>query len=100
MGQFADGTPRDGHRWASRKTRFKIISTTQEISQEHAALHKNRLYRRWGIKTAREYARIKIYVLRLFFGKPDFTTRNAPGHGDDDARFYDRQQAYVYARGG
>ena len=30
-------------------------------SQEHAAaLLKNRLYRRWGIKTAREYARIKI----------------------------------------
>ena len=29
---------------------------------------------------------------------PDFT--NAPGHGDDDARFYDRQQAYVHARGG
>ena len=31
-------------------------------------------------------------------GNPDFT--NAPGHGDDDARFYDRQQAYVHARGG
>ena len=29
---------------------------------------------------------------------PDFT--NAPGHGDDDARFYDRQQAYIHARGG
>ena len=29
-------------------------------SEEHAAaLLKNRLYRRWGIKTAREYARIK-----------------------------------------
>ena len=28
----------------------------------------------------------------------DFT--NPPGHGDDDARFYDRQQAYVHARGG
>jgi len=26
---------------------------------------------------------------------------NAPGHGDDDdARFYDWQQAYVHARGG
>ena len=23
-----------------------------------------------------------------------------PGHGDDDARFYDRQQAYVHAHGG
>ena len=36
--------------------------------------------------------------LRLVGGNPDFT--NAPGHGDDDARFYDRQQAYVHARGG
>ena len=49
----------------------------------------------WGIKTAREYARIKIDGLRLVGGNPDFT--NAPGHGDDDARFYDRQQAYVHA---
>ena len=64
-------------------------------SEEHAAaLLKNRLYRRWGIKTAREYARIKIDGLRLVGGNPDFT--NAPGHGDDDARFYDRQQAYVH----
>ena len=48
-------------------------------SQEHAAaLLKNRLYRRWGIKTAREYARIKIDGLRLVGGNPDFT--NAPGH--------------------
>ena len=68
-------------------------------SQDHTtALLKNRLYRRWGIKTAREYARIKIDGLRLVGGNPDFT--NAPGHGDDDARFYDRQQAYVHARGG
>ena len=44
------------------------------------------------------YARIKIDGLRLVGGNPDFT--NAPGHGDDDARFYDRQQAYVHARGG
>ena len=29
------------------------------------ALLKNRLYRRWGIETAREYARIKIDGLRL-----------------------------------
>ena len=59
-------------------------------SEEHAAaLLKNRLYRRWGIKTAREYARIKIDGLRLVGGNRDFT--NAPGHGDDDARFYDRQ---------
>ena len=65
-------------------------------SEEHAAaLLKNRLYRRWGIKTAREYARIKIDGLRLVGGNPDFT--NPPGHGDDDARFYDRQQAYVHA---
>ena len=28
-------------------------------------------------------------------GNPDFT--NAPGHGDDDARYYNRQQAYVPA---
>ena len=55
-------------------------------------------YRGWGIKTAREYARIKINGLRLVGGNPDFA--NAPGHGDDDARFYDRQQAYVHARGG
>ena len=48
--------------------------------------------------TAREYARIKIDGLRLVGGNPDFT--NPPGHGDDDARFYDRQQAYVHARGG
>ena len=31
------------------------------------------LYRRWGIKTAREYARIKINGLRLVGGNPDFT---------------------------
>ena len=40
----------------------------------------------------------EIDGLRLVGGNPDFT--NAPGHGDDDARFYDRQQAYVHARGG
>ena len=34
----------------------------------------------------------------LVGGNPDFT--NAPGQGDDDARFYDRQQAYVHTRGG
>ena len=44
------------------------------------------------------YARIKIDGLRLVGGNPDFT--NAPGHGNDDTRFYDRQQAYVHARGG
>ena len=61
----------------------------------------------WGLKTRRraailpwerEYARIKIDGLRLVGGNPDFT--NAPGHGNDDTRFYDRQQAYVHARGG
>ena len=64
------------------------------------ALLKNRLYRRWGIKTAREYARIKIDGLRLVGGNPDFT--RAPGRDDADARVYDRQQleAYVHARGG
>ena len=68
-------------------------------SQDHAAaLLKNRLYRRWGIKTSREYARIKIDGPRLVGGNPDFT--NVPGHDDDDARFHDRQQAYVHARVG
>ncbi len=46
-------------------------------SEEHAAaLLKNRLYRRWGIKTAREYARIKIDGLRLVGGNPDFTSES------------------------
>ena len=68
-------------------------------SYEHTAvLLKNRLYRRWGIKSAREFARIKIEGLRLVGGHPDFT--NTPAHADDGARFYDRQQAYVPARGG
>ena len=45
--------------------------------------------------------RVKIDGLRLVGSNrdpADFT--NEPGHGDDDARFYDRQQAYVHARGG
>ena len=42
--------------------------------------------------------RLRIDGLRLVGGNPDFT--NPPGHGDDDARFYDRQQAYVHARVG
>jgi len=96
MGQFADGTRQS--MCMPRLVKPVLSLTSQEISQEHAALLKNRLYRRWGIKTPREYARIKIYVLRLFFGKPDFT--NALGHGDDDARFYDRQEAYAHARRG
>ena len=81
------------------KTRNQWFIRIKKTSEEHAAaLLKNRLYRRWGIKTAREYARIKIDGLRLVGGNPDFT--NPPGHGDDDARFYDRQQAYVHALGG
>ena len=39
--------------------------------------------------------RVKIDGLRFVGGNPDFT--NAPGHGNDDTRFYDRQQAYVHA---
>ena len=59
-----------------------VFGAFSEISEEarkllcyaaDLALLKNRLYRRWGINTPHEYARIKIYVLRLFFGKPDFT---------------------------
>ena len=49
-----------------------------------------------GHQDPREYARSKIDGLRLVSGNPDFT--NAPAHGDDDARFYDWQQAYVNAR--
>ena len=45
-------------------------------SEEHAAaLLKNRLYRRWGIKTAREYARIKIDGLRLVVRQPGLHQR-------------------------
>ena len=47
----------------------------------------DRLYRRWVIKTAREYARIKIDGLRLVGG----TFTNAPAHGD--ARFYNRARS-------
>ena len=36
--------------------------------------------------------------IRLVGGNPDFT--NAPGHSDDDGRFYGWQQADVDARGG
>ena len=51
-----------------------VFGAFSEISEEarkllcyaaDLALLKNRLYRRWGIKTAREYARIKIDGLRL-----------------------------------
>ena len=51
-------------------------------SQDHAAaLLKNRLYRRWGIKTAREYARIKIDGLRLVGGPGTATTTHASTTG-------------------
>ena len=51
-----------------------VFGAFSEISEEarkllcyaaDLALLKNRLYRRWGIETAREYARIKIDGLRL-----------------------------------
>ena len=46
--------------------------------------------RKCAVRTllAPQHARIKIDGLRLVGWNPDFT--NAPGHGDDDARFYDR----------
>ena len=52
--------------------------------------------RKCAVRTllAPQYARIKMDGIRLVGGNPDFT------NGDDDARFYDRQQAYVHARGG
>ena len=51
-----------------------VFGAFSEISEEarkllcyaaDLALLKNRFYRRWGIETAREYARIKIDGLRL-----------------------------------
>ena len=70
---------------------IELLVAPGPLRQDHAAaLFKNRLYRRWGIKTARV--------------RPDQDrrppARRRPGHGDDDARFYDRQQAHVHARGG
>ena len=59
------------------------------------ALLKNRLYRRWGIETARALPGSRSTASGSSCGNPDFT--NAPGHGDDDARYYNRQQAYVHA---
>ena len=76
---------------------IELLVAPGPLRQDHAAaLFKNRLYRRWGIKTARvrpDQDRRPPARRR----DPDFT--NAPGHGDDDARFYDRQQAYVHSRG-
>ena len=56
-----------------------VFGAFSEISKEarkllcYPALLKNRLYRRWGINTAREYARIKIDGLR-----PRAATRTSP----------------------
>ena len=56
-----------------------VFGAFSEISEEarkllcyaaDLALLKNRLYRRWGIETAREYARIKIDGLRLVVRQP------------------------------
>ena len=66
-------------------------------SQEHAAaLLKNRLLPSLGHQDGASMPGSRSTASSC--GNPDFT--NAPGHGDDDARFYDRQQAYVHARGG
>ena len=64
------------HRGLRRTQRnLRVRGLLQLLEREHAAaLLKARLYRRWGIKTAREYARIKIDGLRLVGGNPDFTT--------------------------
>ena len=60
--------------YAADATAARTWLADSATSEEHAAaLLKNRLYRRWGIKTAREYARIKIDGLRLVGGNPDFT---------------------------
>ena len=49
----------------------------------------HRLYRRWGIKTAREYA---DQDRRPPPRRRQPGLANMPGHADDDARFHDRQQ--------
>ena len=58
----------------------------------------HRLYRRWGIKTLREYA---DQDRRPPPRRRQPGLANMPGHADDDARFHDsdRQEAYVHARG-
>ena len=65
-----------------------VFGAFSEISEEarkllcyaaDLALLKNRLYRRWGIKTAREYARIKIDCLRLVGGRVTRTSPTRPG---------------------
>ena len=61
-----------------------VFGAFSEISEEarkllcyaaDLALLKNRLYRRWGIETAREYARIKIDGLRLVVRQPGLHQR-------------------------
>ena len=49
----------------------------------------HRLYRRWGIKTLREYA---DQDRRPPPRRRQPGLANMPGHADDDARFHDRQQ--------
>ena len=57
---------------------IELLVAPGPLRQDHAAaLFKNRLYRRWGIKTAREYAQIKIDGLRRVGGNPDFTNARA-----------------------
>ena len=62
-----------------------VFGAFSEISEEarkllcyaaDLALLKNRLYRRWGINTPREYARIKIYVSAYFSGNLTSRTRS------------------------
>ena len=62
-------------------------------SQEHAAaLLKNRLYHRWGIKTARECARIKIEGLRLVGGNPGLGLRPRRNTRGRDPRYPPRSR--------
>jgi hypothetical protein len=90
--------PRLARHWRLWQIFFSDAKTgTIRKSSDGTLATTQTLYRRWGIKTAREYARIKIGGLRLVSGNPDFA--NAPAHGHDDARFYDRQQDYGHARG-
>jgi hypothetical protein len=55
---------------------IELLVAPGPLRQDHAAaLFKNRLYRRWGIKTAREYAQIKIDGLRRVGGTRTSPTR-------------------------
>ena len=55
---------------------IQLLVAPGPLRQDHAAaLFKNRLYRRWGIKTAREYAQIKIDGLRRVGGTRTSPTR-------------------------